>query len=88
MKKNDSMTGGIAQRQQDTFYLNEDTPRPIQSIFIYGEKCCVSVISSTAPLENIVLEEEVGNPAFRLPAETRYNPIFASFMDFLDELED
>lgn len=82
MNKNDDIAGSSAQRQQDTFYLNDDTPRPIQCVFTHDEKCYISVISSS-PFEGTIWELEVSRLTF-VPRETIDNSIFDSFMDFLD----
>jgi hypothetical protein len=84
MNKNDDMAGSHAQRQQDTFYLNEDTPRPIQYVFVYKEKCYVSVISSSF-ISDSVWELEVKRPSFA-PREAD-GPILDSFLDLLSDFE-
>jgi hypothetical protein len=85
MNKNDDVAGSPAQRQQDTFYLNDDTPRPIQYVFIHGKKCYVSVISSSSTGDS-VWEVEVTRPSF-VPRDERDNSIMDSFMDFLQYFE-
>jgi len=85
MNKNDDIAGSSAQRQQDTFYLNDDTPRPIQYVFAYGKKCYVSVISSSFTSDS-VWELEVQRPSF-VPRDERDNSIMDSFMDFLHNFE-
>jgi len=84
MNKNDDIAGSHAQRQQDTFYLNDDTPRPIQYVFIHGKKCYVSVISSSFAGDS-VWELEVKRPSFA--PRTTDSPILDSFLDFLDNFE-
>ena len=85
MNKNDDMAGSHAQRQQDTFYLNEDTPRPIQYVFVHGKKCYISVISSSFTSDS-VWELEVKRPSF-VPRDERENLAMDSFLDFLSNFE-
>lgn len=51
MKKNNLIAGSMAQRKQNCFYIDEEGPYPIQSVFVfdymlYAETICHSIYSS------------------------------------------